>query len=359
MRPYKDLRRVSCQAAKQYPRRARPVICYPAARGCSLPLVGGADLTIKTSTHCSSGDRNLNIETLVALTVFLGFNSALSPGQTTVAASSQKAIGQPIAGGAESKQWKFAVVSIRKNNSGGPVRIGVATADGYQMKNMFLGYLFLSAYSPQAGGAAFYSVGQIVGMPAWLEGNDDRYVVDAKVDDVDLADWQNPAKQPAMLRSMLQALLEGRLKLVVHRSTREAPVYRLVVGKNGPKFKETNPGEPHPGARPLPRGGTFSREQNDDWMRLHYFGISIAQLASFELGDAGRTIEDQTGLAGRYDFTIEMPVPQPGTQQGGTAMPGLGPSAFSIADQLGLKLEPAKGQVETLVIDHVERPSPN
>ena len=53
---------------------------------------------------------------------------------------------------------------------------------------------------------SFYSVGQIVGMPAWLEGNDDRYVVDAKVDDVDLADWQNPAKQPAMLRSMLQAL---------------------------------------------------------------------------------------------------------------------------------------------------------
>jgi uncharacterized protein (TIGR03435 family) len=301
----------------------------------------------------------MSIEMLVALTVFLGFNSALGLGQTTVEASPQKAIEQGISGGAESKQWKFAVVSIRKNNSGGPVHIGVATADGYQMKNMFLGYLFLSAYSPQAGGAAFYSVGQIVGMPAWLEGNDDRYDVDAKVDDADLADWQNPAKQPAMLRSMLQALLEDRLKLVVHRSTREAPVYRLVVGKNGPKFKETNPGEPHPGARPMPGGGTFSREQNDDWMRLHYFGISIAQLASFELGDAGRTIEDQTGLAGRYDFTIEMPVPQPGTQQGGIAMPGLGPSAFSIANQLGLKLEPAKGQVETVVIDHVERHSPN
>jgi uncharacterized protein (TIGR03435 family) len=227
------------------------------------------------------------------------------------------------------------------------------------MKNLFLGYLFLSAYAPQTGGAAFYSVGQIVGMPAWLEGNDDRYDVDAKVDDADLADWQNPAKQPAMLRSMLQALLEDRLKLVVHRSAREAAVYRLVVGKNGPRFKETNPGELHPGARSMPGGGTFSREQNDDRMRLHYFDISIAQLASFELGDAGRTIEDQTGLAGRYDFTIEMPVPQPGTQQGGIAMPGLGPSAFAIADQLGLKLEPAKGQVETVVIDHVERPSPN
>jgi len=301
----------------------------------------------------------MRTEMLMALTVFLGCNSALGLGQTTIEASSQKEIRQRIAGSVESKQWKFAVVSIRQNNSGGPVHIGVATADGYQMKNLFLGYVILTVYLPQTGGAAFYSTDQVIGMPAWLTGDDDRYDVDAKVDDADLADWQNPAKQPAMLRSMLQALLEDRLKLVVHRSAREAAVYRLVVGKNGPKFKETNPGELHPGARSMPGGGTFSREQNDDRMRLHYFDISIAQLASFELGDAGRTIEDQTGLAGRYDFTIEMPVPQPGTQQGGIAMPGLGPSAFAIADQLGLKLEPAKGQVETVVIDHVERPSPN
>jgi uncharacterized protein (TIGR03435 family) len=145
------------------------------------------------------------------------------------------------------KQWKFAVVSIRENNSGGPRHIGVATADGYQMKNLFLGYLIRMAYVPQTGGAAFYFVDQLIGMPAWLTGDDDCYDVDAKVDEVDLTDWQNPAKQPAMLRSMLQAMLEDRLKLVVHRSTREAPVDLLVVGKNGPKFKETNPGELHPG----------------------------------------------------------------------------------------------------------------
>ena len=50
---------------------------------------------------------------------------------------------------------------------------------------------------------------------------------------------------------------------------------------------------------------------------------------------------------------------QPNAQQGGISSPDLGPSAASIADQLGLKLEPSKGQVETLVIDHVERPSAN
>ena len=215
------------------------------------------------------------------------------------------------------------------------------------------------AYVPETGGAAFYSVDQFIGMPAWLTGDEDRYDVDAKVDEADLADWQNPAKQPAILRSMLQAMLEDRLKLVVHRSTREAPVYLLVVGKNGPKFKETNPDELHPGARPMPGGGTLSREEKDDQMTVHYFGISISQLANCVLGDAGRTVEDKTGLAGRYDVTIQRPALQPSAQQGGISAPDLGPSPASIASQLGLRLVPAKGQVETLVIDHVERPPPN
>ncbi len=135
------------------------------------------------------------------------------------------------------KQWKFAVVSIRENNSGGPQHGGVATADGYQMKNLFLWYLIRIAYVPQTGGAAFYFVDQLIGMPAWLTSDDDRYDVDAKVDEADLADWQNPAKQPAMLRSMLQAMLEDRLKLVVHRSTREGPVDLLVLGKRRAKIQ--------------------------------------------------------------------------------------------------------------------------
>jgi bla regulator protein blaR1 len=257
---------------------------------------------------------------------------------------------------AESKQWKFAVVSIRKNNSGGPRHIGVATADGYQMKNLFLGYLIRIAYVPQTGGEAFYFVDQLIGMPAWLTGDDDRYDVDAKVDEADLADWQNPAKQPAMLRSMLRAMFEDRLKLVVHRSTREAPVDLLVVRKRGPKFKETNPDELHPGARPMPGGGTLSSEQKDDQLTVHYFGISMPQLARWVLGGTGRPVQDKTGLTGKYDVTIERPVPE------GAGTPEVRPeemSAAEIANQLGLKLEPANGQVETLVIDHVERPSPN
>jgi bla regulator protein blaR1 len=239
--------------------------------------------------------------------------------------------------GSASRRWKFAVISIRRDTSGGPQHIGVATADGYQMKNLFLGYLLWMAYAPPTSGAAPYSTDQFIGMPAWLTGDDDRYDVEAKVDEADLADWQNPARQPAMLRSMLQAMLEDRLKLVVHRSTMEASVYLLVVGKNGPKFKETTPGEVHPGARPMPGGGTLSREEEADQMKVHYFGISMGQLARFVLGTV-RPVEDKTGLTGRYDVTIQRPAVQASAQQGGASGPDMEPSAGSIADQLGLKL---------------------
>jgi len=265
-------------------------------------------------------------------------------------------VAQDKAAAAASKQWKFAVVSIRRDTGGGPTHFGAATADGYQMENLFLGYLIVMAYAAQTGGTEFYSPDQFIGMPAWLIGDDDRYDVSAKIDESDLADWQNSTRQPVMLRSMLQSMLEDRLKLVVHRSTREAPVYLLVVGKKGAKFKQTDPSEIHPGARPMPGGGTLSREEKDDQMTVHYFGISIAQLARFVLGDAGRPIQDRTGLTGKYDVTIERPIPE------GAGTPQVKPvetSAAEIANQLGLKLEPAKGQVETLVIDHVERPSPN
>jgi bla regulator protein blaR1 len=225
-----------------------------------------------------------------------------------------------------------------------------------------LGYLIAMAYVPQTGGAAYYAPAHIIGMPAWLTGDDDHYDVDAKVDEANLADWQNPAKQPAMLRSMLQAMLEDRLKLVVHRSTKEASVYLLVVGTNGTKFKETDPSDPHAGSFPATGGARMSMERNDDQVTLHYFGISMAQLARFVLGNAGRPVQDKTGLTGKYDITIRRPAPvatQQGGQQGGISAPDPEYSAASIADQLGLKLEPANGQVETLVIDHVERPSPN
>ena len=67
-------------------------------------------------------------------------------------------------------------------------------------------------------------------------------------------------------------MLADRLKLVVHRSTKEGPVYSLVVGKSGPKFKESNPAESHPGTDPFPGGGMLFMEKKDGEITTHFSG---------------------------------------------------------------------------------------
>jgi bla regulator protein BlaR1 len=262
-------------------------------------------------------------------------------------------------GVAEDKDLKFSAVSIRQNKSNGLQIFGKSTPDGYEMRNMFLAAVILTAYVPRTGGAGIYSDEQVEGLPHWLVSDDDRYDLDAKVDEADLSDWQNPAKQPAMLRAMLQTMLTDRLKLKVHRNTKQAPVYALVVGKRGPRFKESVPGESHPGAYPMPGGGMLSMEPKEGLVTTHYFDISISQLISIVLPTPGRTVQDQTSLRGKYDITIEKPAPPENGTSAAAPPPNAELSAAEIADQLGLKLNPAEGPVETLVIDHVERPSPN
>jgi uncharacterized protein (TIGR03435 family) len=95
-------------------------------------------------------------------------------------------------------------------------------------------------------------------------------------------------------------------------------------------------------------------ELKDGWVTTHSFGISIGQFVSFVLGKAGHPVRDDTGLAGKYDMRI---VKQ--ASAGARTPPTPEASAGEIADQLGLQLKPSKGLVETLVIDHVGRPSPN
>ena len=283
-------------------------------------------------------------------------------GLTSIAVSVVIGAAQAQSAHNEDKQWRFAVVSIRRNTSGGPQQFGEPTADGYHMGNMFLAAPIVAAYVPTTGGAAMYADDQIAGMPGWAYSDDEHYDISAKVDDADLGDWQNPAKQPVMMKSMLQAMLADRLKLSVHRSTKEGPVYSLVLGKNGRKFRETDPAEPHSGAYPFPGGGMVAMEVNGGEVVAHYFGITMGQLTATVLGSTGHPIRDNTGLSGKYDITIRKPAaatqPEAGPPGAGAATDSEA-TPFSLAEQLGLKLQLTRGTIETLVIDHVERPSEN
>jgi bla regulator protein BlaR1 len=307
---------------------------------------------------------------MIGKILLAGFVCAgMAVGQTT----SPSAVAAPVApavpataaaGAAPAKAYVFEVVSIRQNISEMQGDFGKPTADGYRMINSSLGLVMNTAYVPQVGGAAFYSPGQEKGLPEWA--NSERYDIDARISDADREAWQNPAKQKMMLQSMLQAMLVERCKLVVHREIKDASVYSLVIGKSGIKFKETNPAVDPPSGQKLPWGGVVANSR--DGRTMSFYGASMASLASLlsnilsGMGLHDGTVQDKTGLTGRYDFVIKFPPIEPrGQNDAQGAPPADDPSlvAFTAVAALGLKLEKDKGQVETLVIDHMERPSVN
>ncbi len=269
-------------------------------------------------------------------------------GAPAVANSAPTATATP----APTRAYAFDVISIRPIKT--PLTRAMAaqdgpTPDGYR-SHQPLALLLLTAYVPQVGGAAFYNFqDQIKGLPDWLLS--DGYDIDARIADQDRAEWQKPDAQKVMLRAMLQALLADRCKLAVHREVKETQVTTLVVAKGGPKIKETDPAVEHPGGQKLPFGGVMVLNKEG----IHFYGASMASLASIVSSMANQgPVQDKTGLTGLYDFTFAPPADE--------ADPGISPLAamfLSGLNSLGLKLGSAKGQVETLVIDHIERPSEN
>jgi uncharacterized protein (TIGR03435 family) len=158
----------------------------------------------------------------------------------------------------------------------------------------------------------------------------------------------------AQLRLMLQALLADRFKLAFHRQSKEIPVYALVLGKNGPKL------------HPSESDGESTTKGNK--LSIEVKNTSMAQLADLLTNPLGRPVMDETGLKGRYDFTVDLAPYMAGdcisspcaSQSVGAQMAEHGPDMADVAtralrDQIGLSLESRKSQVEILVIDHAER----
>jgi uncharacterized protein (TIGR03435 family) len=137
---------------------------------------------------------------------------------------------------------------------------------------------------------------------------------------------------------MLEALLADRFKLTLHRETKELPNYALTVAKGGPKFK---PAENASGI-----GDNSNRTQHHVTAK-----ISLDRFAEFLTGEAGRLVVDKTGLTGSYEMKLDWSDSTPASADA-AALPSL---FTALQEQLGLKLESAKGPVETLVVDHADR----
>jgi uncharacterized protein (TIGR03435 family) len=289
---------------------------------------------------------------------------------------------------AEAPKWE--VVSVKpcapsngsgRGRNGGP---GGGPPTSFSPDRMTLNcqtvmQLIRDAYVVYADGLHFFPLAYvpIEGAPAWI--NSERYSIEAKA--------EGTASRIMMQGPMLQALLEDRFKLKIHRETREVPVYALTVAKGGPKIRphedgscipllDTDnrplPGQPFPTPPPGKRyckygGGLFGPDAVN--IVFDFEGVTIDDMCRNFLngrnGELERPVIDKTGLAGKFDIHLEF-APSEATRQQFAEITGTpmgeptAPSIFTaVQEQLGLRLEPTKGPGEFLVIDSVERPSPN
>lgn len=192
---------------------------------------------------------------------------------------------------------------------------------------------------------------RIMGASDWLRS--DQYEIQAKIEDSLYAAMQKmtPAQQREQVDLMEQSLLAERFKLKVHFETREMPLYALVIAKGGPKLTPAKKGE---------SSKLSSFPDTHQGVEMTASAVTLDQFAHSPLwGGGGRTVVDQTGLKGTYDFTLKWR-PEKLASDTGQESDGDAPSLFTaIKEQLGLKLMPTKGSVEVIVIDHIERPSEN
>lgn len=267
----------------------------------------------------------------------------------------------------------FEVASVKANTTGAPGGSFVMPPGRFSATNIPLRVLITNAYQ-----LSFF---EVVGGPGWV--STDRFDITAKAPD---------GAPPEQTRAMVRTLLKERFKLVVHKETRDMPLYALVKvredGRLGPKLASSTmdcgpmraqraaetaaaararggrvavPPAPGPnekvvcGMRVSGRGGST--------LTYRAGNITMAALANALRTYVGREVVDRTGLSGEYDFDLQF-APPPTTGQTDTGIP-VAPlddaaSVFTaLQEQLGLKLESTRGPVELMVIDSAERPIPD
>ncbi|HEY6466535.1 MAG TPA: TIGR03435 family protein, partial [Candidatus Acidoferrales bacterium] len=222
--------------------------------------------------------------------------------------------------------------------------------------------------------ATAYSVKdfQISGGPAWI--SSERWDIDAKVDDSLASQLQKLPRQQQQAQTalMLRSLLVDRFKLQVTRSTKEGAVLALVVAKGGPKLKEVPPPDPAASTAPPsppPASGPLPMPPPGMAMGQSINGVDISSANAVPIANLvnalslrfGQPVVDQTGLKGTYQYTLRFSESSlaAANQLPADSNPDA-PSIFTaLQDQLGLKLEPTKGPIDMITIDHIEEPTPN
>jgi uncharacterized protein (TIGR03435 family) len=262
----------------------------------------------------------------------------------------------------------FEVASVKASPPIGPAGVsmigfegGPGTSDPGRIASYYttLKMLIMKAYDVKSF--------QVSG-PAWLD--TEMFDVVAKVP---------PGATQAQVSAMLRTLLIERFKLEVHREKKDIPVYALTVAKEGAKLKASD-GPPAPPAEELSESRSGPTIGKDGFPVLRPGALAAGPITNFRKGQArmqaanagiqaladalsgqlDRLVVDETGLSGKYDWSLYwtpdrqgglvsplLRPPEPG--EGGVNLPG------ALHQQLGLRLEPKKAPVDTIVVDHMEK----
>jgi uncharacterized protein (TIGR03435 family) len=230
---------------------------------------------------------------------------------------------------------KFDIVSVKPNKSGETaLRLDVQPRGRFMAINMPLKQFIRAAYTLQ--------LYQIADAPSWVDSERFDIVALAKLDLMAAPIVWTPG-QYAPMQLMMQAVLADRFKMVAHIEERQAQGYALVLrssGSTGKLLPATVPCASNCGMKIA--SGTVSAHD----VPLPQFAELLSQLT-------GRRVIDSTGLTGNFDFEVEW---APESQQAVSDAPSL----FTVLqEQLGLRLDPRRVQTPMLVIDSVERPTPD
>ena len=241
----------------------------------------------------------------------------------------------------------YDVVSIHPHASGDD-NVDVTSRDGsFMASNVSLKHLISEAYGIRED--------LISGLPGWAESA--RFDITAKTTDPNPSALKNLTREQN--GAMLRPMLTDRFQVKVHNEIKTLPVFDLVLTRSGPKFQKSSapaidPNHPAPEGKPTP-GGVW----------IHYYdltatAITLSTLANVLADQLNRTVIDKTGLTGVFDLKLKWTPDRllnNATDDGSQNLP---PSLLTaLQEQLGLKLDSSKGPVETLIVDHAEKPSPN
>jgi uncharacterized protein (TIGR03435 family) len=291
---------------------------------------------------------------LLAMTLALAMpqralaQASLPGAQTLVPATAPPAT---PAGKSTAKPPVYEVSSIRLNNEGGWHQRWEATPDSVIYENLSISNLILAAY-----GTGHPTDEQVIGIPGWAK--DKRYNLTAKAsaEDVDRLKGLKYKERQAMLA----AVLEERFNLKVHHEMRDMPHYALRVAKSGVKMNLAAPKAPNKDAATPDQTDEGTMHQNSNGRTTHsewhaYTMQKFTETMTWELWQINRQIVDETGLTGKYDFTLDWSIDLDGDDAAPSA-PGI---FAAVQSQLGLKLEMVKDQLDCVIVDHVEEPTAN